>query len=103
MHNITLRMRTWREVRNFASQKFRLTPESLFNFGSSRSLPSHFLSENMGKFPVGSVVSRVWTGGGFSNLKKFLDPDSTILEQERSRSLKKLLRPPVPDSRQQKW
>jgi len=23
---ITLRMRTWREVRNLASQKFRLTP-----------------------------------------------------------------------------
>jgi len=25
MHNITLYMRLWREVRNFASQKFRLT------------------------------------------------------------------------------
>jgi len=26
MQNITLCMRTWCEVRNFASQKFRLTP-----------------------------------------------------------------------------
>jgi len=26
MHNITLFMHTWCEVRNFASQKFRLTP-----------------------------------------------------------------------------
>jgi len=27
MQNITLCMRTWREVRKFASQRFRLTPE----------------------------------------------------------------------------
>jgi len=26
MSNITLCIRTWREVRNFASQEFRLTP-----------------------------------------------------------------------------
>ena len=26
MQNVTLCMRTWYEVRNFASQKFRLTP-----------------------------------------------------------------------------
>jgi len=47
-------MRTWCEVRNYASQKFRLTPESKtfekldpdpeshFNFGSGRSLRSYF-------------------------------------------------------------
>jgi len=63
------------------SQKFRLTPESkicekldpkpesLFNFWSSRSLLGQFLSKNMGEFPVGSMVARVWTGFGFSNLK----------------------------------
>ena len=50
-------MRTWCEVRNFASQKFRFTPESkicektdvepesLFNFGSCRNLCGHFLSK----------------------------------------------------------
>jgi len=29
MQNITLCMVTWCEVRNFASQKFRLTPEQV--------------------------------------------------------------------------
>jgi len=41
-------------------------PESLFNFGSSRSLRCHFLSKNMSKLPVGSMVSGIWTGVGFS-------------------------------------
>jgi len=61
-------MRTWREVRNFASQKFRLTPESkicekldlgpeaLFNFGSGRSLCGHFLSKNMGKLRLDRLL-----------------------------------------------
>jgi len=54
-------MRTWREVRNFASQKFRLIPEPelLFNLGSSRSLPGHFLNKNMGKFVVGWMTTGV--------------------------------------------
>jgi len=38
MHNITLYMRIWGEVRNFASQKFRLTPDPK-NRKSCRSKP----------------------------------------------------------------
>jgi len=45
------------------------------------------------------IVAAVWTGVGFLKLKKLPDtdpdPDSKILEQERSRSLKKWLRPPL--------
>ena len=43
--------------------------ESLFNFDSSKSLRGHFFSENMGKFPVGSMTTGVWKGDGLSNLK----------------------------------
>jgi len=39
-------------------------PESLFNFGSCRSLRGHFLSK-----------AGVWTGVGCSKLKKLPDPD----------------------------
>ena len=32
--------------------------DSLFNFGSGRSLRGRFLSKNIGKLPVGSIVAR---------------------------------------------
>jgi len=81
-------MRTWREVRNFASQKFRLIPEPelLFNLGSSRSLPGHFLNKNMGKFVVGWMTTGVWTGVGFSDLKNFPTRTLNRIKKFRNRS-----------------
>jgi len=56
------------------SQKFRLTQESLFNFGSSRSLCGPFLSTNMGKLRLDRWLwpesdSQIWkiAGPGFKN------------------------------------
>ena len=43
-------------------------PQSLFNFGSSRSLHGHFLSKNIGKFRLDRRIAGVRTGVGFSNL-----------------------------------
>jgi len=43
---------------------------------------------------VASMVARVWTGVAFSKFEKFSDPDSQLLEQERS--LKMRLRPALP-------
>jgi len=63
-------------------------PESLFSFGSSRSLHSHFLSNNVGKFPVGSMVPEPEQESD-SQISKIPDLESKILKQERSRSLKK--------------
>jgi len=65
-------------------------PESLLNFGSSRSLRGHFISKTwviFGWVDGGRILNR-------SQILKFgkfpdLNPDSIILEQERSRSLKK--------------
>ena len=82
-------MRTWCEIRNFASQKFGLTPEpgSLFNFGNSRSLCGHY----------GWTDDCSWSLNRrrIFKFEKLPDPDSKILEQERCRSLNKWLRPPL--------
>jgi len=68
-------------------------PESLFNFGSGRSLCGHFLSKNL----VNLRLDRWLKRSRILKLKNLPDPDpdpdSKILEQERSRSLKKWLRP----------
>jgi len=84
-------------------------PESLFNFGSNRSLCGHFsevcvvisevcvvisevcvvISEVKPLAIFGCIdCSRSLNRSPIIKFEKFLDPDSSILEQERSRSLK---------------
>jgi len=69
-------------------------PESLFNFGSSRSLRGHFLRKIWVNF-VWIDDSRILNRSGILKFENFSypDPDSKILEQERSWCLKMLLRP----------
>jgi len=64
-------MCTWCEVRNFVSQKFRLTPDpgSLLNFGNSRNLRGPFLSKNGGKLRMDRLLAGFGTVVGFSNFK----------------------------------
>ena len=66
-------------------------PESLFYFGSSWSLCGHFLSKTWINYYLIDDCSRSLNRGRILKLKKLPDPgqDSKILEQERSRSLKK--------------
>jgi len=69
-------------------------PESVFNFGNGSSLHGHFLNK---KIDFGWIhSSQSLNRSRILKFKKFLDPDSKTLEQERSRSLKKWLRPPLP-------
>jgi len=98
-------MRTWSEVINFASQKFRLTPDpeskiwekpdpdpvSLFNFGSSRNLCGHFVSKKWVNYSWVDDCSRSLNWSRSLKFDKLPDPvpDPQIMEQERSRSLKK--------------
>ena len=84
-------------------------PESLFNFGSNRSLCGHFSEVCVVISEVCVVISEVKPLAIFGcidcsrslnrspiiKFEKFLDPDSSILEQERSRSLKMWLRRPL--------
>jgi len=77
-------------------------PESLFNFGSNRSLCGHFsevcvvISEVKPLAIFGCIdCSRSLNRSPIIKFEKFLDPDSSILEQERSRSLKMWLRRPL--------
>jgi len=74
---------------------FLSDPESFFHFGSSRSLRGHFLRKKWINFG--------WTDGSRSlnrsrihKFEKFPDLDSKILVLERSWSLKKWIRPPLP-------
>jgi len=59
-------------------------PESLFNFGSSRSLCGHYLSKNRGKLRLDRTG--VWTGVGLSNLKNCRTRNQTRIQKFWNRS-----------------
>jgi len=67
--------------------------ESLFTFGSRRSLCGHFLSKTWANYGWIDVWNRSLKKSKILKFEKLPDPepdpDSNILEQERSRSLKK--------------
>ena len=71
-------------------------PESLFNFGS-RSRLGHFLVKTWVNYGWNDDCSRSLNRSRIVKFEKLPDPDpdSKILEQERTRSLKKWLRPPL--------
>jgi len=85
----------WNRIRSQTLWKTGLR----FIFGSSRSLldlyECHCQGKTLMSFGYIAVAGIVWTRVGFSNFEKIsdLNPDSQILAQERSRSLKMWFRP----------
>ena len=72
--------------------------QSLFNFVRSMDLCGHFLTKTWVNYGWIDDCSQSLNRSRILKLKKFPEPDSKILEQERSRSLKKWLRPLLPYS-----
>ena len=66
-------------------------PKSLFNFGSSKSLCGHFLSKKWVNYGWIGDCSLSLNRSRILKLEKLpdTDPDSEMLEQERSWSLRK--------------
>ena len=89
-----IRTRSLKFVRN----RTRI-PELLFNFGSGRRLCGDFFSKTWVNFCWIDDRSRSLNRNRILKFKRLPDPDpvsdSKILEQERCRSLKKWLRPPL--------